>query len=81
MKDKLTLVSLGVIAATLLGLGVIVRAKGAILLTAPDAELRLASRFGSGVVVPSGVQPVAAAARVYRPALLTLTDRRDGAVW
>lgn len=81
MRDRLTLLSLGVIAVALVGVCFIAREKGAVVLATPGADLQLKSGFGSTMVLRSGPQPVAVPARVYRPTSLTLTGEQNGATW
>jgi hypothetical protein len=81
MKDRLTVLLLGIVAVALAGVCVIARQKGAIVLATPGAELQLAGQFGSDILLRSGAQPIAVLARAYRPTSLTLTGEQDGATW
>jgi hypothetical protein len=81
MRDKVTLLLLGIIAAALVGLCLVAQEKGAVAVATPGAELQLRSRLGGGVVVRSESGPMAVSARTYRPVFLTLAAERNGAVW
>ena len=81
MKDKVTLLLLGIIAASLVGMCLVARKKGAVAVATPGAELQLKSRLGRGMVVRSGPKPVAVPARAYRPVFLTLVGEHNGEVW
>jgi hypothetical protein len=81
MKDKVTLLLLGLIAASLVGMCVVARKKGAVTVATPGAEVEFGSRLGGGVVVHSESGPMALSAGTYRPASLTLMAERDGEMW
>jgi hypothetical protein len=81
VKDRVTLLLLGLTVASLVGMCFLAREKGAVTVATPGAELQLRSRLGRGMVLRSGAEPVAVPARAYRPVSLTLTGEKDGAVW
>jgi len=81
MRDRLTLLLLGVIAVALVSVCFLAQRKGAVVLATPGAELQLAGGFGSGMILRSGVPPVAVRGRAYRPTSLTLTGEQDGSTW
>ena len=81
MKDKATLLLLGVIAVALTGMCLIARQKGSLLVATPGAELQLQSKLGRGVIVRSGSGPVAVPARAYQPTSLELTCWQGNDTW
>jgi hypothetical protein len=81
MRDRLTLLLLGVAAVALVGMCFMAREAGAIAVATPGAQLQLKSAFGSHVSLPSGSEPMAVAARAYQPVALTLSRNQDGDTW
>lgn len=81
MRDRLTLLLLGVAAVALVGMCFMARETGAVMVATPGAQLQLKSAFGSHVSLQSGSAPTAVAARAYQPVALTLSRNQDGDTW
>jgi len=81
MRDRLTLLLLGIIAVALVGVCFLAQRKAAVTLATPGAELQLEGGFGRGLILRSGSPPTPVRARAYRPTSLTLTREQDGATW
>lgn len=81
MKNRCTLLLLGIAAVALAGMHRIARQEGYLTVDAPGAILQLKGGFGHYTTLRSGSQRTAVPARVYRPIRLELTRTQDGDTW
>lgn len=81
MKKRDILISLAIIAGSLLTCYVLFRQEGLVEIDTPGADLRLSGAFFGGTVVSSSGGPVSLPARVYTPRSLAITARDGEDTW
>jgi hypothetical protein len=81
MKRRDILISLAIIAMSLLACYVLFRQEGRVEIETPGADLSLRGTFFGGTVVSSSRGPASLPARVYTPQSLAITARDGESVW